>query len=72
VHWNVTEGDLVQKGDVVAVLDAMKMETSVTAPASGIISIRAAAGSFYALGVVLANVRETAEQAGQETSEIPS
>ncbi|MFN7023195.1 MAG: acetyl/propionyl/methylcrotonyl-CoA carboxylase subunit alpha [Pseudorhizobium sp.] len=72
VQWNVTEGDLVQKGDVVAVLDAMKMETSVTAPASGIISIRAAAGSFYALGVVLANVRETAEQAGQETSEIPS
>ncbi len=35
---NVREGDTVADGDVVAVLDAMKMEHAVTAPGAGVIS----------------------------------
>jgi urea carboxylase len=32
---NVSEGDHVQKGDVVAVLESMKMEIEIYAPGSG-------------------------------------
>ena len=34
---NVREGDSVQDGDVVAVLDAMKMEHAITAPGDGVV-----------------------------------
>ena len=35
---NVQQGDIVKKGDVVAWLDAMKLENPITAPADGAVS----------------------------------
>ena len=56
VQWNVADGDLVKKGDALAVMDAMKMETVVTAPETGVISILAEAGSFQNAGGVIARI----------------
>ena len=35
VRYEVKEGDSVKEGDVVMILEAMKMENSILAPASG-------------------------------------
>jgi acetyl-CoA/propionyl-CoA carboxylase biotin carboxyl carrier protein len=54
--WKVAEGDLVQEGDVIAVMEAMKMEMQVTAHRSGRITLAAEAGAIQALGVVIARI----------------
>ena len=54
--WLVEDGDEVGKGDVVAVLEAMKMETRIAAPKAGRIRIEARADTPVALGAVLATV----------------
>ena len=35
IDYKVKEGEKVKSGDVVVILEAMKMENSLTAPASG-------------------------------------
>ena len=52
--WKVTEGSEVQQGDVIAVMEAMKMEMHVTAHRSGRITLQAQAGSYQNAGVALA------------------
>ncbi|HOI95848.1 MAG TPA: pyruvate carboxylase subunit B [Syntrophobacter fumaroxidans] len=37
IRYEVKEGDSVKEGDVVMILEAMKMENSITAPAAGVI-----------------------------------
>ncbi len=54
--WRVEDGDSVEEGDVVAVMEAMKMETSVTAHRAGKISLVAEAGSIQPAGAVLARI----------------
>lgn len=54
--WKVAEGDTVQAGDVIAVMEAMKMEMQVTAHCSGCITLAAVAGSSQALGAVIARI----------------
>ena len=54
--WRVADGDDVEEGDVVAVMEAMKMETSVTAHRSGRISLLTEAGSVQPAGAVLARI----------------
>lgn len=50
----VAAGDAVKSGDVVVILEAMKMETEVRAPAAGSVSrIAVAAGDAVAVGDVL-------------------
>ncbi|WP_283149490.1 urea carboxylase [Silvimonas soli] len=47
----VAEGDLVQAGDVIVVVESMKMEISVTAPASGrILKVLCQSGTAVAAG----------------------
>jgi pyruvate carboxylase subunit B len=46
IDYKVNEGEKVKSGDVVLILEAMKMENSLTAPASGTIKkINCKAGS---------------------------
>ena len=49
IEYKVKEGDKVKSGDVVLILEAMKMENSLTAPATGTIKkIALKAGSSVA------------------------
>ena len=34
---NIKEGDVVAKGDTILIIEAMKMENNIAAPASGVI-----------------------------------
>lgn len=52
--WLVEDGATVGKGDVVAIIEAMKMETRVEAPKAGRISLKAEAGSAVGPGAELA------------------
>ncbi|WP_370682587.1 biotin carboxylase N-terminal domain-containing protein [Comamonas sp. GB3 AK4-5] len=54
--WKVADGDQVQEGDVIAVMEAMKMEMQVAAHKSGRITLAAEASSAQALGAVLARI----------------
>jgi 3-methylcrotonyl-CoA carboxylase alpha subunit len=58
VAVKVREGDLVRRGDVLLVLEAMKMEHSVVAPADGVVErLRFAAGDQVDEGVDLVGFR---------------
>ena len=57
----VTDGDDVAAGDVVLVLEAMKMQHSVTAPSAGTVTVNVTTGQQVAAGEVLAVVEAVAE-----------
>ncbi|MBY4896122.1 biotin carboxylase N-terminal domain-containing protein [Cupriavidus sp. AU9028] len=54
--WRVAVGDEVKEGDLVAVMEAMKMEMQVLAHRSGRVSWQAEAGSMLAAGARLASI----------------
>ncbi|WP_404298895.1 acetyl/propionyl/methylcrotonyl-CoA carboxylase subunit alpha [Alicycliphilus denitrificans] len=54
--WKVQDGDAVQAGDVIAVMEAMKMEMQVMAHRAGRIALQAAAGSYQAAGACIARI----------------
>lgn len=54
--WLVEDGAQVKAGEVIAVMEAMKMETQVTAPADGILRIREQAGAYLDSGATLAKL----------------
>ncbi len=54
--WKVAEGDTVAEGDLVAVMEAMKMEMQITAPRAGRITALVAVGSYQAAGAPLARI----------------
>ena len=54
IKVNVKVGDTVKKGDVLCVLEAMKMENDIMAPADGVVaSVEAAKGASVATDAVL-------------------
>lgn len=58
LSFNVAIGDKVTEGQVVAVLEAMKMENELTAPASGeVISIHVEKGSSVVEGQVILQIK---------------
>jgi acetyl-CoA/propionyl-CoA carboxylase biotin carboxyl carrier protein len=57
---HAAEGALVARGDVVLVMESMKMELQITAPRDGTIAaVRVGAGDQVALGTVLASLAPT-------------
>lgn len=52
--YKVSEGASVKKGDVVLVLEAMKMDNDITAPCDGVISFKAQVGSNVETGTIMA------------------
>ncbi|WP_223178577.1 acetyl/propionyl/methylcrotonyl-CoA carboxylase subunit alpha [Photorhabdus heterorhabditis] len=56
--WYVQEGDEIKQGDVIAVMEAMKMETQLTAHRSGEIHIHVKEGSYQQAGSTLASINE--------------
>ena len=52
--WKVADGDEVAEGDVIAVMEAMKMEMQVVAHRGGRIQLKAEAGQAQGLGAILA------------------
>lgn len=57
VHaWKVADGDAVQAGDLIAVMEAMKMEMQVTAHRAGTITLRAAVGAYQQQGAAIATI----------------
>lgn len=53
----VSEGDTIEEGDVIAVVEAMKMETEIKSPASGIIqSVEIEVGNKVQTGQVLVTI----------------
>jgi len=59
VKINVSEGDLVQEGDLVLVLEAMKMEQPITAHRAGVISgIGVSVGDTISSGTKLLEIAD--------------
>ena len=54
--WKVQDGDTVTEGDVIAVMEAMKMEMQVTAHQNGKITLIEKAGTAQTLGAALARI----------------
>ncbi|GGB02735.1 acetyl/propionyl-CoA carboxylase subuit alpha [Brucella endophytica] len=61
VQWNVADGAMVEKGDVLAVMDVMKMETPVIAPQAGTVTLLAEAGTMQTSGAIIARIAAKAE-----------
>lgn len=61
VEVRVTDGQCVQRGDVVAVLESMKMNLELRAPRSGTVRLFCTGGREVAQGEVLAVVGGTAQ-----------
>lgn len=60
VDIKVETGDSVEQGDPIVVVEAMKMEHVLTAPAAGIVTVTAVEGAQVALDEVLATVVDEA------------
>lgn len=54
--WKVEEGETVREGQLIAVMEAMKMEMPVHAHRNGVMGSLAQAGAQYAAGAALANI----------------
>ena len=68
VTVSVTVGDQVDVGEVVAVIEAMKMESSISAPIAGTIEkITASQGGLLEPGDLILEIRPTGLAASPET-----
>jgi acetyl-CoA/propionyl-CoA carboxylase biotin carboxyl carrier protein len=54
--WTVADGSEVKAGEVIAVMEAMKMEMQVTAHRAGRITLKAQVGSYQSAGADLARI----------------
>jgi len=54
--WHVTQGDVVEEGQQIAVMHAMKMEVAVTAHRAGVIQQLVPTGASYAADTALATI----------------
>ncbi|HMN21771.1 MAG TPA: biotin carboxylase N-terminal domain-containing protein [Ottowia sp.] len=57
VRWHCESGALVEAGEVIATLEAMKMETAVSAPCAGTLECLATPGELLQADTLLARIR---------------
>lgn len=57
VGFKVENGATVKEGQVVAIIEAMKMEQEISAPASGVITLVAQKGATMETGAVIAVIK---------------
>lgn len=57
--WKVENGAMVEAGNVIAVMESMKMESPITAPKSGTVRVQALAGESVQAGQLLARIDES-------------
>ncbi|WP_053158014.1 biotin carboxylase N-terminal domain-containing protein [Pseudomonas sp. Pf153] len=55
-QWLVSDGEAVKKGDGIALIEAMKMETRVVAASDGVITQKVTAGTMVSIGQLLADI----------------
>ena len=55
-QWLVKDGEPIKKGDGVALIEAMKMETLVVAACDGVITQKVSAGTMVSIGQLLAEI----------------
>ena len=55
--WKVEDKDVVKEGDLLAVMEAMKMEVQITASRAGTVRLAAKPGAFVNAGDVIGAVR---------------
>lgn len=55
--WVVEDGESVSTGQVIAVVEAMKMETSVLAPCEGQVQIAKQAGDYFEAGSIIGRIK---------------
>jgi biotin carboxyl carrier protein len=69
VEMRVSEGELIGEGDVVAVLESMKMRLELRTPRAGMVrALSVSAGREVAQGEVLAIIDNPSKQDGEEQS----
>ncbi len=56
IDYKVANGTAVKKGDVVLILEAMKMENDITAPCDGVFTAASTKGTTVATGDLLATI----------------
>lgn len=54
--WNVQTGDQVLEGDILGLMEAMKMETNIVAPISGKITLSVEQGSIQNMDNIIAHI----------------
>jgi acetyl-CoA/propionyl-CoA carboxylase biotin carboxyl carrier protein len=54
--WKAADGERVAEGDVIATMEAMKMEMQVTAHRAGRLSHSAAQGAYVAAGTAIGRI----------------
>jgi pyruvate/2-oxoglutarate dehydrogenase complex dihydrolipoamide acyltransferase (E2) component len=62
VEWKAKEGDRIEKGDVVMVVETEKIRHDVEAEASGFLHILLEEGQEVAIGTVAGVIAETKEE----------
>ncbi|MGH9001329.1 MAG: biotin/lipoyl-containing protein [Acidimicrobiia bacterium] len=55
--WMVGEGDTVEKGQVLYVLETDKVETEIESPAAGIVRLVGEVGEVYPVGALVAEIK---------------
>ncbi|MCT6516019.1 MULTISPECIES: acetyl/propionyl/methylcrotonyl-CoA carboxylase subunit alpha [Enterobacterales] len=54
--WILSDGDKVKEGDVIAIMEAMKMEVQVVASCDGVLVQKAKTGDYFSAETVLAEI----------------